>query len=60
MMKAGRPYWAEPLKSLKAEDLDKLWFDLYYCDVKWEAKQRISNMLMKFDETIPSRINLNP
>jgi hypothetical protein len=44
--------WREPLKNLKAKDLDTLWFDLYYCDVKWEGKKRISNMLMEFDKTL--------
>ena len=55
MMKRRCPEWAEPLKDLKSEDFDKMWFDFYYDDQVWQGKKRMSEMLMEFDKKILKR-----
>lgn len=40
------------LKDLKSKDFDKMWFDVYYCDQEFAARQRYIKLLMEFDKKI--------
>lgn len=44
--------WREGLKDLKAEDINKTRFDIYYYDNTYEAKKNISELLVKFDKEL--------